>query len=1748
MADTGTTNAAATLILDVDTTVAATKVGTLQAAIAGLNTGGAATPNPQITRLEKDLVEVRAALASTTRAYDALEAKLKTGAGAGGAARSLAKVDSTLKTIRYNAVEAGRALDFSGKRSVQDLVRQFDSLSGASKASASNVKNAVAALTIDNSGTSGLRAYYQQLVGVKASVNDIARAKALVNSLDLKVINAVEAGKVREAAKAANDLARAKTLVSSLELRVISAAEAGKVREAEKATNDLARAKSLVNSLQIRVVRDDDVAKIREAAKATKELAAASQLNLLGQRQQQLRNTGIAFNNAMLTEQARAYDSIGKKILATQAIVKQFGEAQARTFLGPSREHLIGQIPHLERYRAVVRGAGTAARDAAVHTHAMALAHDTLHASLRGVTGMLGGLWLSYARLVPVLLAAAAATKAVKDSTLGGLDTSFKAQFIATVDTKGLVQGEELRAVRGGILRDLTEVARDSVFTVEENADALHKLSLAGVDAARGIGLLETASNAAIFAQKGLSETTGMVLDTMFNFGLASSDAGIMADNFERASDVMSFTAIAVNASFDDIAKAFTNITGVAGSFNIEIEEASALLANLAQTGIRGARAGTYVRNFFDDLMGAPISRRAEAAMKQVGIQRFDPGAETEFAASKFIDDAISKVKKLSFVEQQDFLRAATNQRSRRVWRQELVSSYNEETTLLRRVSELAEKAQGSLAKMATGLKDSGKLTILLAQAAYNASVIDAFQSADADSGFQEIGKRLQSTFNSDEFKAMMKSLVASTVEFLKVLTDVFSYIIKNQDTIKRALSTALDVAVIAGFALAFTKSFKLITASVTAATGALASFRTAQAAAAAMAAAGGFVGPLPAAAPLAASAKAAAVGVGGAVIGAGILGISYLEGRKLDHSKKSLEEVNAELADLQKRVTRLNQTDDTTGFAANEIAKYEERIKSLTVAAKEKAAETTSELVTGRIKSITQELENQVTDILDTQSKVERVLNAGLYKGDASLSLRLSTTKTTLEALSQVEKKYSDEITASREKLQKLRETSGSPLSIDSEVRVLEGLTASAHKASEAIDKLRTQRVTDVEKSVFSRISDEARKAGLDSTKAVKEMVAGYDESFQKLMLNEEALAAVRRTVALEQSEQFLVQAKEFEAKVAMAASPALAASFAEQSIAAREAAKELKSLAHVIDLVSQAKAFLAGTAPVTQDMIIRMSTTELRAMADSLKTVAEQANLTKQAIREMSIASLGAQLSEASASGDADRAAVLSNLISNQMAAWVALDAAEKRKSGARPRRDFSEDRMAKDAAASAKRISAEEIKRSKQSSDIIQKNLELYRAKRLISEGEFNQALLRLSEARAYQAAVATQKELAEIDRRLNDPKITKVARQQLGNARTEALERLKTEQGDAATQVEGDRIDRLKEEAGLISGHRDALAQLNEERRLGLATELESFNLTKEGDPVRLAGLQAQLVAAQAFHAAMAKATSDISDNEGNPELQEQLRHRLAMITESSAAAGEAARLQGEQIMAQQRTFEYGWEQAFNKFVADASDGASKAEGIFNTLTQGFNSSLTEFLINPMDKGFKGLLASWGRMLERMIAEAVAADITNRVFGSATTGGGGKSRTGGWIDLAMAAASAYFGGSTQAAAPVVERSFQAAALLKSADGNAFAGQGAARFAAGGAFGKGEVLTHPTFFRFSQGGAFRTGVAGEAGPEGALPLKRMSNGKLGVFAGGTGGGTTVIQNIHVNGDRAPDLRRAAGQGSREGLAFMANAQRYA
>jgi len=79
-------------------------------------------------------------------------------------------------------------------------------------------------------------------------------------------------------------------------------------------------------------------------------------------------------------------------------------------------------------------------------------------------------------------------------------------------------------------------------------------------------------------------------------------------------------------------------------------------------------------------------------------------------------------------------------------------------------------------------------------------------------------------------------------------------------------------------------------------------------------------------------------------------------------------------------------------------------------------------------------------------------------------------------------------------------------------------------------------------------------------------------------------------------------------------------------------------------------------------------------------------------------------------------------------------------------------------------------------------------------------------------------------------------------------------------------------------------------------------------------------------------------------------------------------------------------------------------------------------------------------------------------------------------------------------------------------------------------GGVFSNG-VYSSPTLFAFAKGGKF--GVMGEAGPEAVMPLRRTSDGSLGVKAEGVGGGNVVVNVINNSNAQARTEQRQTAQG---------------
>lgn len=198
------------------------------------------------------------------------------------------------------------------------------------------------------------------------------------------------------------------------------------------------------------------------------------------------------------------------------------------------------------------------------------------------------------------------------------------------------------------------------------------------------------------------------------------------------------------------------------------------------------------------------------------------------------------------------------------------------------------------------------------------------------------------------------------------------------------------------------------------------------------------------------------------------------------------------------------------------------------------------------------------------------------------------------------------------------------------------------------------------------------------------------------------------------------------------------------------------------------------------------------------------------------------------------------------------------------------------------------------------------------------------------------------------------------------------------------------------------------------------------------------------------------------------------------------------------------------EAASTALGNLPDDAKNATDAMNEFAvqaaRNMQDAFADFLFDPFKDGVNGMLENFGIAIRKMIANAVAADLSKYLFGD-IAGGEGSGLIGKGFDFLSG-------------------------LVPNAQGGVYATPALAAYS-------GSIVSRPTVFPFAKG----IGLMGEAGPEAILPLKRGSDGKLGVASGG--GGHTI--NVYVSGNSAPDVRRAAGQGAREALNALNGAKRY-
>lgn len=205
--------------------------------------------------------------------------------------------------------------------------------------------------------------------------------------------------------------------------------------------------------------------------------------------------------------------------------------------------------------------------------------------------------------------------------------------------------------------------------------------------------------------------------------------------------------------------------------------------------------------------------------------------------------------------------------------------------------------------------------------------------------------------------------------------------------------------------------------------------------------------------------------------------------------------------------------------------------------------------------------------------------------------------------------------------------------------------------------------------------------------------------------------------------------------------------------------------------------------------------------------------------------------------------------------------------------------------------------------------------------------------------------------------------------------------------------------------------------------------------------------------------------------------------------------------------------------------------------FNGLLQGddkaldkMGQSLKKKIVSSIsdalyDKSLKPAVEGFSKWLTNSLSGIFSGSGSGSGSGSSGGGGGGSGDSGGsggnWLGSLVNGVMSFF--------------------VKSANGNVFSSPGLHTYA-------NSVVGKPTFFPFANG----IGLMGEAGPEAIMPLRRGSDGRLGVSAQGASGGAlhyapSTVFHIDSRSDRGAvmaDLDRALqanNQGQMEQLKRM-------
>lgn len=157
---------------------------------------------------------------------------------------------------------------------------------------------------------------------------------------------------------------------------------------------------------------------------------------------------------------------------------------------------------------------------------------------------------------------------------------------MAEISARAGLTGADLQRVSDFAL----QMGADTAFSGQEAAEAFLQLLTSGQTVEQAIATLPSVLDAAAASGEDLGMTADTITDIMASFGLGVEQSAAVVDSLARA-------AGASSADMGGLGQGFANVGGVARAFGLKVDRTAAILAVLAENGIKGAEGGTALKS-----------------------------------------------------------------------------------------------------------------------------------------------------------------------------------------------------------------------------------------------------------------------------------------------------------------------------------------------------------------------------------------------------------------------------------------------------------------------------------------------------------------------------------------------------------------------------------------------------------------------------------------------------------------------------------------------------------------------------------------------------------------------------------------------------------------------------------------------------------------------------------------------------------------------------------------------------------------------------------------------------------------------------------------------------------------------------------------------------------------------------------------------------------------------------------------------